>query len=264
MNTGWQLSGGAAERYEAYLVPVIFAPWAQDLLDRAGVGRGDRGLDLACGTGIVARLAAARGGEPTGLDVNEGMLAAARAHPQGQGLRFVVGDAGGLPLEDAAFDHVICQQGFQFFPDRDAALRECHRVLRPGGRAIFCTARGLDENPLMQAQVTALSAQFGPEAAGPIRAVCGFPDAEATGAAFENAGFETDIETVVLMLEAPDGPAFVEGLLKSTPVAERIAALNPPARTALRDAVLDAFGACYDGRSLRFPHSANVVSAARP
>ena len=73
-NTAWQLSGGVADHYEAHLVPVVFAPWAQDLLSRASLQPGDRMLDLACGTGIVARTAAKAGVIATGCDINDAML----------------------------------------------------------------------------------------------------------------------------------------------------------------------------------------------
>lgn len=264
LNTEWQLSGSMADRYERYLVPVVFLPWATDLLSRSRLGPGDRLLDLACGTGIVARTAAARGILATGGDINAGMLAMARQCAAGLEVAFEQADAQALPFADACFDAVICQQGFQFFPDRRAALGECHRVLKPGGQAIFCTARALEENPMMQAQVTAFAAVLGEAAAAPIRAVCGFDDAGATRALFAEAGFApVAVESVALALFARDGRAFVDGLMKSTPVADRIAEMGPAARQDLQDRILAAFGDCFDGRALRFPHSANVVVAER-
>lgn len=264
VNTEWQLSGNMAERYEEHLVPVIFTPWANDLIARVDFAPGDRLLDLACGTGIVARLATRSGVMATGGDINPGMLAVAKERSAGLNATFQLADALDLPFEDESFDAIICQQGLQFFPDKPAAVSECLRVLKPGGRAVFCTARGLEENPLMQAQVAAFSRYFGEEATQAIRAVCGFPDAEKVQALFDDAGFgQVAVETVVLDLEAEDGSAFVNGLMMATPVAERIAAMNQAERTALHDDMLKEFGACYDGAALHFPHSANVVSASR-
>jgi ubiquinone/menaquinone biosynthesis C-methylase UbiE len=166
-NTEWQLSGNMAERYEEYLVPVIFAPWANELIMHGGLASGDSLLDLACGTGIVARLAARSGMTATGGDINPGMLAVAKESAAGLDATFHSADAQDLPFEDECFDAVICQQGLQFFPDKPAAVSESLRVLKPGGRAVFCTARGLEENPLMQAQVAAFAVfpirtRFGP------------------------------------------------------------------------------------------------------
>ena len=78
----WQLDGTAAELYDRYLVPAITSLWASDLIARAMPQPGERILDVACGTGIVARLAAERmgSGRAVGLDINGGMLAVARSH----------------------------------------------------------------------------------------------------------------------------------------------------------------------------------------
>src|SRR5262245_11922824 len=119
----WQLAGNAADRYEEILVPTVFGPWATDLLELADLQPGERVLDVACGTGIVARLAAREvgtTGEVTGLDLNAGMLQVARSllAPSGASVTWVEGSALAMPLLDASFDVVLCQQGFQFFPDR--------------------------------------------------------------------------------------------------------------------------------------------------
>ncbi len=77
----WQVTGSAAEVYEKELVPAIFGPWAELVIDLADPQKGDRVLDVACGTGIIARTVADRVG-PTGavvgVDLNPGMLKVAR------------------------------------------------------------------------------------------------------------------------------------------------------------------------------------------
>src|SRR5918993_2770365 len=112
----WQLEESSAESYERYLVPLFFAPGAQYLIELAALGVGERVLDVACGTGIVARSAAPRvgaNGRVVGLDLNEGMLEVARmasseVHPA---IEWQQGDATDMPLRDRAFDVVFCQQG---------------------------------------------------------------------------------------------------------------------------------------------------------
>jgi ubiquinone/menaquinone biosynthesis C-methylase UbiE len=129
----WQMDASAPELYERYLVPAITSVWANDLLDRIAPQQGESLLDVACGTGVVARLAARRGhsGRLVGLDRNKAMLDVART--RSPGIKWIEGSALDLPFEASSFDIVACQLGLQFFPDRSLALQEMARVLRPGG-----------------------------------------------------------------------------------------------------------------------------------
>jgi len=138
----WQLSGNAAEFYDRY-VRLLMEPWVRCLIDVAALKPAERVLDVACGTGFVARRAAqyvGGDGRVVGVDLNSGMVAAARA-ASGRDASTIIewrtGDAAALPFEKGVFDVVLCQQGVQFFPDRLQALREMRRVLRLGGRLAF-------------------------------------------------------------------------------------------------------------------------------
>lgn len=138
-STGWQLDQKAPEAYEQYLVPPMFAPWADRLLDTGNVHEGDRVLDVACGTGIVARHAASRvgtNGSVVGLDINEGMLTVVEetATDSRPPIEWRQGDATDLPFSEGTYDVALYQQSLQFFDDAPAGIREMHRVLAPGGR----------------------------------------------------------------------------------------------------------------------------------
>ena len=117
---GWQLSGEASEAYEQYVVPYILGPWAPRLVDLATLQQGERVLDLACGTGLVARLAAQKvssEGKVTGIDLNIGILAVAGKlpPPPGAPITWVEGSALAMDLPSASFDVILCQQGSSFF-----------------------------------------------------------------------------------------------------------------------------------------------------
>ena len=130
---GWQLENDSAEAYERYLA-TAFSPWADALTAAAGLKAGERALDVACGTGIVARHAARRvgaGGTVAGLDVNDAMLTVARAATAGSQppIEWRQGDAASLPFPDRYFDAVFCEQAMQFFPEPLKALRQFERQL---------------------------------------------------------------------------------------------------------------------------------------
>src|SRR5215207_6726204 len=136
-----------AETYEAAFVPAFFAQWASMLCDAAGVAAGQRILDVACGTGIVARTAADRVGAANGVgvDLNEAMLTVARrVRPE---IDWRQGDAEALPLDDSSVDTVLCQMALMFFPDRVRALREMARVVGRGGTVGVLVPSSLDAQP---------------------------------------------------------------------------------------------------------------------
>lgn len=158
-----------AEIYDSWFVPVLFAPVAEQMVAGAAQPPQARVLDIACGTGIVARTVAARlhgQGQITGLDLNPAMLRVARRRSEAAGLEidWVQGDAQALPFPDAVFDLVFCQQAIQFFPDRALAVAEMHRVLAPGGEVAVACWRGLARNPFFAHLAQVVQQQVGSDA----------------------------------------------------------------------------------------------------
>jgi ubiquinone/menaquinone biosynthesis C-methylase UbiE len=158
---GFQLSGSAPEAYQRYGVAAIGAAKAQELVALVALQPGERVLDVACGTGVVARQAAQAVG-PTGhvvgLDINNHMLEVARtvAPPVGASIAWREGSVMALPFPDATFDVVLCHWGLEFFPDRAHGLREMARVLVPNGRLGLRVWRALDRRPFQTAVLAAL------------------------------------------------------------------------------------------------------------
>ena len=136
---GWER---AADTYARYWHGPL-AGVQGDVLTLAALARGEAVLDVACGAGVVS-VAAARGVGPTGrvlgVDLADAMVQVARQHARDLALgqvRFERMDAVQLALPDASFDVALCVLGLMYVPDPEAALREVHRVLRPGGRAVL-------------------------------------------------------------------------------------------------------------------------------
>ena len=140
------------EMYERWLAGPLFRPWAKMTLEEVELSPGDRVLDIACGTGVVARVARERLGDAgyvVGIDVSPDMLAVARA--VAPGIDWREGNASALPLHDGEqFDVVVCQQGLQFFPDKPAAAAQMRRALAKGGRLAVATWRPDDEIPFLR------------------------------------------------------------------------------------------------------------------
>ncbi len=180
-----------AQAYERYFVPAIFIPWSQVALHAAPMP-GERVLDLACGTGIVARTVAplvGASGRVVAQDISPAMLSVASSLPQPPGapIEWQEGSADAEIFPEASFDLMTCQQGLQFFPDRPAALAQMRRVLVPGGRLVFAVWRSIEHNPVHAAVNVSMERRLGAAAAtsrgfslgdaDALRALleCGFP-----------------------------------------------------------------------------------------
>lgn len=188
-------SGVAAARaYEDLHVQALFREWADPILDAAAVDTGQHVLDVACGTGVVARRALSRvgaSGRVTGLDVGPGMLAVAgEIEP---GVRWVEGDATAPPFEDDEFDAVVSSFGLMFFADRQRAVDEMVRCARPGARVAVTVWDALERSEAYPVTVDLLDRMAGPAAADALRAPFVLGDPDEVVALFERAG-ATDVQ----------------------------------------------------------------------
>jgi ubiquinone/menaquinone biosynthesis C-methylase UbiE len=201
-----------AESYERYFVPALFAPCAIRLVDLTQPRPGEDVLDLACGTGIVARQmarAVSPGGSITAVDINPLMLDVARtvAASEGASIDFREGDAAHLPFDDQSFDLVTCQHAFQFFSDPGAVAREVARVLAPGGRVAIATWQGLDQHPFYERLDAAMMRRFGISGVGQIFS---FGEADTLRSLLSSAGLEDGtVEPVSIVSTFPDAAAFL-------------------------------------------------------
>jgi ubiquinone/menaquinone biosynthesis C-methylase UbiE len=265
----FQLQGQGPQSYERYLVPVIFTPCAEQLLDLAAVRPGERVLDVACGTGIVARGAATKvgaGGSVVGTDLNEGMLEVATAVTADApvGIQWHAADAAALPLPDGAFDLVCCQQGLQFFTDRPQALRELHRVLAPGGRLALGVWRAIDHHPVFAAFVEALERHAGPETAALMRRPFSGPDRDGLRKLLADAGFGGTLVRIGGFLARFASPAeFLRQQVASSPLAGPVGELDEDRREALRHQLDQALEPWADDDGVAVPMQTWLVTASR-
>jgi ubiquinone/menaquinone biosynthesis C-methylase UbiE len=235
--------GSPADTYERYFVPAMFLPWATILLRHALLQPRERVLDVACGTGIVARQAAplvGADGQVVALDMDPAMLAVARAlpAPSGATISWQEGNAMALPFPDGAFDVVLCQHGLQFVPDRAGAVREMHRVLTPGGRALVIVLQALARHPVFETLMESVARHL----SLPVSAVMtpfALCDADDLRTLFTAAGFEkADILLESITVRFPEAERFVPlAVISSAAAVPAFAQLESPARAVLLDAV---------------------------
>ena len=254
-----------AEIYEGFFVPAIFGPWTEELLVRVRPRAGERVLDVACGTGIVARSIAplvGPDGSVVGVDVQPGMLEVARAADSA--VEWVEATAESLPFADASFDAVVCQQGLQFFPDRPAALAEMRRVLAAGGRLGLSVWREVERQGIFLEFDAAVDRHLGEREPEPPFLL---GDPEELRELVEGAGFGiASLEPVVREVRMEDAARFVRlTVLGAAAVIPDLAELDKPTLDALVAAVQDDLKGTLErygeGDAIVFPMESHLVVA---
>jgi ubiquinone/menaquinone biosynthesis C-methylase UbiE len=269
--SGWQLEPASAELYERFLVGSVTSLWARDLVERVGLRPGARVLDVACGTGVVARLAASDVGDSgrvAALDVNRGMLAVGRSMPPPRGapIAWHDGSAVALPFGDGEFDVVLCQLGLQFFPDQRAALREMRRVLAAAGRVGTSVYTAIDRNPAANALAEAVDRYLGEGASDAKRSEHSLADPDELCRLFEAAGFVgVQLETVTQNVRFASVEEWVKIQFAATPLAALVADHDPTQRDLIVDLVSgdigEAMAAFASDDAFSFPQEAYVTIA---
>jgi ubiquinone/menaquinone biosynthesis C-methylase UbiE len=247
-------TGTGAENYQRYFVPAIATPVSVGLLDAANLEPGERVLDVACGTGVIARLAAEQvgpRGSVTAIDVAPDMIsvaestsAAAASH-----IEWHVSDAAALPLVDNSYDAVLCQMGLMFMEDSPAAVAEMRRVVVSGGRVVVNTPGAIQ--PAFAAMEQAIVEHISPDLGGFVRAVFSMHDPDALAALLRDAGLHDVSATVTTAtLELPAPAEFLWQYINLTPMGPLVAAASEEARLAMERQVVDRWQPfVVDGRT---------------
>ena len=250
----------------------MFAPWAPLVIALADPRPGERVLDIACGTGVVARLAAqqvGRTGTVIGLNLNPGMLAFAGSMtssdpPTSAPITWREASATNMPFPDAAFDVAYCQLGLQFFPDRPAAMRQMYRVLVRGGRLGLMVWQGIQYSPGFGAPASALERHVSTEAAGIMRAPFALAEAEELRTLVAAEGFrDITIKPVAGTVRCPSVALFVQDYVRGSTLLRHVAKVSDETRAALVREVGDALMSYVAEDVLTFPIKAHLASAKK-
>lgn len=260
-----------AELYEELMVPGLFAPWADRLIQIADPQPDKHILDVACGTGIVARQIAPRVGPQgmvSGLDLDPEKINVARVTAEREGLviEWKTGPAEQLPFPDGSFDLIICQFGLMFFSNRHTALTEMRRVLKTGGRVILSVWQQLDRHPFYQILDDVSRRHFGKSSVG---AVFSLGDADEVRKLLTDAGFQNiEIESASITVRYSNPQEFLAWELDvdptETPALQNLAAEAQKAiLVSVHEEMQAPLQAVMQGNEVVMPSHAHIAHARR-
>jgi ubiquinone/menaquinone biosynthesis C-methylase UbiE len=216
--------GSIPENYDRYLGPAFFEPFANDMASRLERYQPKHVLEIACGTGIVTRQLRdhlASTVRIVATDLNPGMFTfAQRKFDTDENVEWQEADASALPFPDCSFDAVICQFGLMFVPDKEEAMRECHRVLVRGGVFLFNVWDSIDRNPVAKIAHETIASFFERDPPDFYELPFGFYDENVIRRLLRNAGFrDIEVSLVTLPCRSSSAAEFATGLVRGNPVA---------------------------------------------
>lgn len=259
--------GSIPEKYQRFLGPALFEPFAADIARRIAGRSITRVLEIAAGTGIVTRAlrrALSHDIEIVATDLNPSMLSIAREFGPLENVRWLAADAADLPFERGEFDLVVCQFGLMFVPDKDRCASEVRRVLAPGGTFVFNVWDALEHNPVgiaIKETVDALYPMDPPRffERGPY----GYHDVETIRELLVRARFaDVAFESIDARCHCPSARDLAIGMCEGSPLYNEIVERNPAGVAPLCDAVALAFGERFGFSPLDAPMRAHVFVAA--
>jgi len=254
--------------YDTYLGPFLFEPFAADLAGRVQVRAGGAVLETACGTGISTEFLRRSIGSSVSIeatDLSEPMLDVARAkRGHLERVRFRRADATALPFEDGSFEAVVSQFGLMFLPDKLRAMREAHRVLRPGGVLAFNVWDDLPSNPYVEVAQAAIATFFDADPPQFLYVPWGYHEHGPILELLAESGFSrTEIHTVACVAERPTAREVATGLVRGNPTLTDVRERARGSVDDVVDAVTTALAESFGAAPFQAPMQAVVVTAEK-
>jgi ubiquinone/menaquinone biosynthesis C-methylase UbiE len=260
--------GSIPENYDRYLGPLLFEPYALDLVSRLHVYEDANVLELACGTGIVTRYLRDLLGPDARLvatDLNDAMLSyAARNFTPEDGIEWKQADAVDLPFAAESFDAVVCQFGLMFVPDKEKALSETQRVLKPGGTFLFNVWDAIEYNELPNIAHAIIADFFADNPPDFYEVPFSFHDVGTINSLLSAAGF-TEMQFFLLRLQALSASAeeAARGLVHGNPVINVLRERSESRIPEIEAAVAAAVAAQCGDDPVRARMQALICSASK-
>ena len=229
-----------AKAYDNILVPVLFDPWAKQLIEEFAPWSGMSVVDLATGTGILAHNLQYKIGDGSiiAIDINHQMLEIAkqRCNDGKSKITFVESSVEDLNISDNSIDVVLCQQGFQFFPNKLNAAKEIRRILKPEGRIVVSTWQSVEECQIFGAICKALEKIGEPNISDMMQLPFDYMPVKDLAAPFRAAGFENiEIKEQQMDLRLPMGLSQAIEFAYATPIGPKLIALSKDKNKAFKN-----------------------------
>ncbi|MFN8061218.1 MAG: methyltransferase domain-containing protein [Vicinamibacterales bacterium] len=260
-------SGPVPAFYDRFLGPTLFGPYAAAVASRLAARHpGGDVLEVACGTGLCTDELRRRLPPTVGLvatDLNEAMLGYAQGKPDAPtSVDWRTADACALPFPSGRFGSLLCQFGLMFVPDKAAALREAHRVLRPDGVCVVSVWDSPEVNRFAKVADDFLLARVGAASGGFFQVPFGYHDRGAIARLFDDAGFDATLETVPLEARSDSAEALATGFVMGTPLRIALEEGGIPLGPIVGD-LTTALAALGGARPFTCPMQALVVEAVK-
>ncbi len=261
-------AGSIPAIYDQYMVPLVFAPYAQLVAERSAALSPRRILETAAGTGVVTEQLshACPGSEIVATDLNQPMLEQAARRISNANVRFQPADAQALPFPDSSFDLVACQFGIMFFPDKVLANSEARRVLRDGGRYLLVIWDRIEHNLATMTAGRAVAELFPMEEGARFyeRVPFRYHDVGQIEQDLLAAGFtDVEYETIELHSRAASARDAAVALVQGTPMRSDIEAIDPAMLSRATDAAAGALSRFEGPDGFDAPMSARLVTAIK-
>jgi ubiquinone/menaquinone biosynthesis C-methylase UbiE len=262
--SGYQLSGDAPGLYARFAGKII-GTFTDELIQAGAPQDGDRVLDVACGTGLVAgriRLLSQKLCAVTGIDINERMLRVAQGNPE---VEWHQGSAAAMPFANGSFDLVLCQQGLQYFPDRPTAIGEMARVLVPGGRIAVSVWGAYERQPFHVALIEEIGQYMGADAKAAFDLAFSLNTAAELRQLAAGAGLTHIRVRFAHRTMRHAAPAqLVAGFTATTPVAGQFLAMSDERQRAFVGSVVRRLSSYMDDGGLAVPQENHYLTALKP
>lgn len=260
-------AGSVPVNYDKYLGPVLFEPYALELAHRLQNDKLNNVLEIACGTGRLTKHLVnliAPGGQLTATDLNADMIELAKTRVTGN-VQWQVADAQNLPYRDKTFDHVVCQFGVMFFPNKQLAFAQAYRVLQPNGKFIFSTWDELKNNPGANKIRTIMDEVLQENAPDFLmKGPYSFYDTTEIKSLLEAAGFKDIRHDEVNLTSSCACPEdFCSGFVYGTPLDAYLSKIDAAGRQSLEKQFREGIAAEFGEHHLQIPMKGFVFEARR-